>query len=42
MHVAEKQGYQGIGGGQGAADVAGAGPVEHLHDVQADVPGDCF
>ena len=39
VHVAEKQGHQDIGGGQGTADMPGAGPVEHLHDVQADLPG---
>ena len=39
-HLAEKERHQDIGGRQRAAQVAGTGPEQHFHDVEANLAGD--
>ena len=39
-HLAEKERHQNIGGRQRAAQVAGTGPKQHFHDVEANLAGD--
>ena len=40
LHLAEKERHQDIGGRQRAAQVAGTGPKQHFHDVEANLAGD--
>ena len=39
-HLAKKERHQDIGGRQRAAQVAGTGPEQHFHDVEANLAGD--